>query len=85
MIERTASFASSTDGQMIGDLPSVKWCAPTYQEPPKEKEEENPSFLFRISGFSDGSTEELNSLQLHTESPQALGLKDKLLKMLCLR
>ena len=76
MIERTASFASSTDGQVIGELPRIKWCAPTDQD---------PAFLFRISGFSGASTEEGDSLQRLSESPQALGLKGKLLKLLCLR
>ena len=84
MIERTASFASSTDGQMVGELPRIKWCAPTDQKPP-QKEEENPAFLFRISGFSNASTQDGESLQCLSQSPQALGLKDKLLKLLCLR
>lgn len=83
MIERKASFASSTDGQMVGELPRIKWCAPTHQEPPEEKE--SPLFLFRISGSSITSTQDGESLQRLSESPQALGLKGKLLKLLCLR
>ena len=68
-ISRNASFCSSTMAQNVGE--------PSPQE--------GPAFLFRVSGMSGCSTQEGNSIQNLAADSQALGLKAKLMKLLCLR